>query len=228
MKRILVVEDEQSISMVLKAYLQKAEYEVKQAFDGRQAMVIFEQWKPSLILLDVMLPDTDGWSLLRQIRDKSACPIIMLTALDDIQNRLVGLSGGADDYMGKPFIGEEVVARVQAVLRRQSQVISEDAAIFGSLKVDYQAREVRIGGQSVHLTPRDLDLLLFLTKHPNRSFDREQLIEHIWGFDYDGSDRAVDLSVKRIRQALAAWPAAEGGLITLRGLGYQFHVEKKA
>ncbi|GIQ67330.1 DNA-binding response regulator [Xylanibacillus composti] len=228
MKKILVVEDDTGISMVLKAYLAKAGYEVEQAFDGEQAMEKFVQRNPSLVLLDVMLPGRDGWSILKQIRERSACPVIMLTALGDIPYRLEGLRGGADDYLVKPFIGEEVVARVQAVLRRQLQVVTEDMAIFGSLRINYASREVYLNGQPVRLTPRDLSLLLFLAIHPNQSFEREQLIRCVWGADYGGSDRAVDLAVKRIRQSLAAWPKHEGELVTLRGWGYKFHVRTKS
>ena len=224
MRKVLVVEDEAGISVVLKAYLAKAGYAVEQAYDGERAMALFDEWKPELVLLDVMLPDMDGWSILKRIRERSSCAVIMLTALDDIQNRLVGLDGGADDYMGKPFVGEEVVSRVQAVLRRLPQVQTENAAIFGSLKIDYSACEVTLHGQPVRLTSRDLSLLMFLTRHPNRTFDREHLISSVWGMDYEGSDRAVDLAVKRIRQSLAEWPNEEGDLVTYRRMGYQFHV----
>ncbi|MBO9607937.1 MAG: response regulator transcription factor [Paenibacillaceae bacterium] len=224
MKEILVVEDEASISMVLKAYLNQAGYSVEQAWDGEQAMQLFERWKPALVLLDVMLPDTDGWSILRQIRERSACPVIMLTALNDIHSRLAGLNGGADDYLGKPFNGEEVVARVHAVLRRQPQVVTEDTATFGTLRIDYSAREVTLYGKQMSLSPRDLALFLFLAKHPNKTFEREQLIESVWGMDYEGSDRAVDLAIKRIRQTLAEWPEEEGTILTFRRMGYQFRV----
>lgn len=227
MKQILIVEDEPIISMVLKAYLTKAGYEVEQAFDGMRAMTLFEQWKPSLVLLDVMLPDLDGWTILKLIREQSSCPVIMLTALGDIRNLLEGLNGGADDYLSKPFIGEEVVARVQAVLRRTPQVVTEHEAHFGSLKIDFAAREVSLHGQRVHLTPRDLALLLFMAEHPNQTFVREQLIQCVWGIDYDGSDRAVDLAVKRIRQSLAEWPEEEGEIMTLRGVGYRFRVKRQ-
>jgi DNA-binding response OmpR family regulator len=210
--------------MVLKAYLSRERYAVEQAWDGEQAIALFERWKPSLVLLDVMLPDMDGWSILKWIRERSACPVIMLTAIDDIESRLAGLHGGADDYLGKPFIAEEVVARVKAVLRRMLPVIEEDKALFGSLKIDYSARAVELNGRQVSLLPRDLSLLLFLSKHPNQTFEREQLIEHVWGIDYDGSDRAVDLAVKRIRQQLAEWPPEEGEIVTLRRMGYQFRV----
>lgn len=225
MKKILIVEDEVPISMVLKAYLVKAGYEVEQVFDGGEAIRKFMQWKPSLVLLDVRLPNQDGWLILRTIRDNSACPVIMLTALDDVEQRLKGLREGADDYLCKPFVGEEVVARVQAVLRRQTHVVTEDAAIFGQLKINYASREVTLGGRNITFTPRDLDLLIFFSRHPNQSLSREQLIHAVWGIDYEGSDRAVDLSVKRIRQLLKDWPAEEGEIATMRGLGYQFRVK---
>jgi DNA-binding response OmpR family regulator len=150
---------------------------------------------------------------------------MMLTALDDVEQRLKGLREGADDYLCKPFVGEEVVARVQAVLRRQIHVVTEDAAIFGQLKIHYSSREVTLGGRSLTFTPRDLDLLIFFSRHPNQSLSREQLIDAVWGIDYEGSDRAVDLSVKRIRQLLKDWPEEEGEIATMRGLGYQFRVK---
>ncbi|OXS56537.1 DNA-binding response regulator [Cohnella sp. CIP 111063] len=225
MKKILIVEDELAISMVLKAYLVKAGYMVEQVFDGDEALRVFRQWKPSLVLLDVLLPNQDGWLILNAIRENSACPVIMLTALDDIEQRLRGLREGADDYLCKPFIGEEVVARVQAVLRRQTHVVTEDTAIFGQLKINYAAREVVLNGRNVILTPRDFDLLIFFSRHPNQILSREQLIEEVWGMDYDGSDRAVDLSVKRIRQLLRDWSMEEGEVATIRGLGYQFRVK---
>lgn len=208
---------------MLKAYLTKEGYVVEQAWDGRQAMNLFESWRPSLVLLDVMLPDTDGWSLLKKIRERSACPVIMLTALGDIHNRLTGLNEGADDYVSKPFIVAEVVARVQAVLRRMPLVQVEDIAIYGNLKLDYAAHKVELHGKALKLMPRDLSLLLFMSKHPNQVFNREQLLSNVWGEDFDGSDRAVDLAVKRIRQALAEWPEEEGKIVTLRRMGYQFH-----
>ena len=224
MKKILVAEDEANIAAILQAYLVKAGYQVKQEHDGEQVMHTFERWKPSLVLLDVMLPGVDGWHILRLIRARSDCPVIMLTAFGDITSRLQGLRSGADDYIAKPFVGEEVVARVQAVLRRQPQVTTSDTALFGSLTIDYASREVTIAGRHVRLMPRDLTLLLFLASHPNQSFDREHLIAQVWGVDYFGSDRAVDLAVKRIRHALADWPSQEGEIVTLRGLGYQFRV----
>jgi DNA-binding response OmpR family regulator len=223
-RTILIVEDDRAISMVLGAYLRKAGYAVVQVYNGDEVMNAFERVNPSLILLDVMLPGEDGWSLLKRIRERSACPVIILSAISDIQSKLDGLYGGADDYMAKPFIGEEVAARVEAVLRRRTQVVTEDAVIYGNLKIDFAAREVTLHGRRVELTPRDLSLLMFFAENPNRLFDREQLIRRVWGMDYEGSDRAVDLAVKRLRKSLAAWPKEEGELVTLRGMGYKFRV----
>lgn len=226
MQKVLIVEDEESISLVLRAFLTSAGYEVEQAWNGEQAMKLFEHWKPSLVLLDVMLPDTDGWALLQRIRERCTCPVIMLTALSASQHVLAGLKNGADDYMGKPFIGEEVVARVQTVLRRQQSIVTEHMAMFGSLKIDYAGLEVYLYGERVNLTPRDLALLIYLTRHPNQTLDRQQLIDSVWGIDYDGSERAVDLAIKRIRHTLADWPEEEGAIVTFKRMGYQFRVQR--
>lgn len=228
MKKILIVEDEQTISRVLTAYLQHAGYEVIQVFDGEKALNSFTEHLPNLVLLDVMLPGRDGWSILEDIRKMSACPVIMLTALGDIDYKLKGLNQGADDYISKPFVGEEVVARVHAVLRRSANVLdTENSKQFGSLKINLDSHVVTINGEEVILTPKDLSLLIFLAEHPNRTFTREDLIESVWGMDYEGSDRAVDLAIKRIRQALTNWPITQGEIRTLRGLGYNFSVYEK-
>lgn len=226
MRTILVVEDEPAIARVLVAYLRKAGFAVKLAVDGQQALDSFAKEPPALILLDVMLPHIAGWEVLRRIRETSSCPVIMLTARDGIDDRLSGLNGGADDYMPKPFIPEEVVARVQAVLRRPSQwTDGVRQHRFGRLSIDLLAQHVSLNGAEVTLLPRDLALLLFLAERPNRTFTRDQLIEYVWGSDYEGSDRAVDLSIKRLRQALSHWPAHEGEIRTFRGTGYQLWIE---
>ncbi|QOS97502.1 response regulator transcription factor [Brevibacterium sp. JNUCC-42] len=228
MQTIVVVEDEGPISRVLQVYLEKAGYQVELAFDGEEAITTFDRVTPSLVLLDVMLPGQSGWKVLKYIRTKSSCPVIMLTALGQLDQKITGLNQGADDYITKPFIGEEVVARVNAVMRRSLLVMGDyQARIFGSLKVDYQAHSVMLHGIELTFTPRDLSLFLFLAQHPNQTFTREQLIEHVWGMDYEGSDRAVDLAVKRIRRTLQNWPTDEGEIRTLRGLGYQFCVNEK-
>ncbi|RAP29959.1 hypothetical protein C2W64_02514 [Brevibacillus laterosporus] len=228
MQTIVIVEDEGSISRVLQVYLEKAGYQVELAFDGEEAITTFDRVTPSLVLLDVMLPGQSGWKVLEYIRTKSSCPVIMLTALGQLDQKITGLNQGADDYITKPFIGEEVVARVNAVMRRTLLVMGDyQARIFGSLKVDYQAHSVMLHGIELTFTPRVLSLFLFLAQHPNQTFTREQLIEHVWGMDYEGSDRAVDLAVKRIRRTLQNWPTDEGEIRTLRRLGYQFCVNEK-
>ncbi len=224
MDKVLIVEDEFAISQVLKAYLQKVHFQTEQAYTGTEAIKKFHAWNPDIILLDVMLPEKNGWKILKEIRQESSCPVIMLTALGDVNYRLEGLNEGADDYIAKPFVAEEVVARVKAVLRRTQ----EDKGLirqFGSLEINLQSYQVNVGGHEVDLTPRDLSVLMFLAEHPNHTFTREQLIEQVWGWEYDGSDRAVDLAVKRLRKALQDWPATEGEIKTLRGLGYQLSVK---
>jgi len=226
--KILVVEDDEVISRIIKAYLVKANFQVEQAYNGDDAIEKFDSCNPDLVLLDVMLPVKDGWSVLQYIRSKSPCPVIMLTALGQIQHKLEGLHQGADDYITKPFVGEEVVARVEAVLRRPAQILDgKETKYFGSLKIDFKAHAVYLHGIEIPLIPRDLALLLFMARHPNQTFTREQLIENVWGIDYEGSDRAVDLAIKRIRQSLKNWPQTEGEVKTLRGVGYQFSVYEK-
>ena len=228
MRTILIVEDEKTIARVLAVYLKHEGYEVAQAFGGKEGLDLFTQHQPDLVLLDVMLPEMDGWGVLKEIRKVSSCPVIMLTALGDIDYRLKGLNQGADDYISKPFIGEEVVARVNAVLRRSSNVLdTENTKQFGSLKINMDSHVVTVSGEKIVLTPKDLSLLIFLAERPNRTFTRDILIESVWGLDYDGSDRAVDLAIKRIRQSLVDWPASQGEIRTLRGLGYQFSVYEK-
>ena len=226
MQRILVVEDEIAISRVLKVYLKKHHFTVSQAYTISEASHLFQDEEIDLILLDVMLPDGSGWVFLEKVRAHSPCPVIMLTALGDVPDRLRGLQNGADDYMSKPFVAEEVVARVQAVLRRPTRILSEtDALHYGKLRIHQEERQIFLHNEEVQLTPKDRALLLFLAKHPNQIFDREQLLERVWGHDYFGSDRAVDLAIKRIRQSLKKWPSNEGEIRTIRGMGYEFHVE---
>jgi DNA-binding response OmpR family regulator len=177
------------------------------------------------VLLDIMLPGKSGWEILKEIRQISTCPVIMLTALGEVNYRLEGLNEGADDYITKPFVAEEVVARVKAVLRR-TQGDNAPKRKFGSLEINLQSHDVHVNNQVIDLTPRDLSVLMFLAEHPNQTFTRDQLIEQVWGWEYDGSDRAVDLAIKRLRKSLQDWPVEEGEIKTLRGLGYQLSVKK--
>lgn len=224
-KHVLIIEDDFAISEVLKAYLKKANFLVSQAYDGIEGMTQFDKISPDIIILDVMLPYKNGWDVLKDIRSVSMVPVIMLTALGDIDDKLTGLNGGADDYIEKPFEAEEVLARIQAVLRR-SGAKHTNQVTFGQLSINFTAHQVMLSNQPIVLTPRDLAVLLFLAEYPNQTFTREQLIDAVWGYDYEGSDRAVDLAIKRIRQALRSWPKSEGEIKTLRGLGYQLYVKK--
>lgn len=228
MRKILIVEDELAISMVLGAYLENAGYDVDYAYNGEEALRKLEEETPALILLDIMMPYVDGWSVLSFIRKKSACPVIMLTALSDTEQKLKGFENGADDYITKPFVGEEVIARVQAVLRRSCHY-QEDERVkyYGDLKINYVSHQVFLNGIEVPFTPRDLSVFLFLASNPNQTFTRDQLLDHVWGNDYDGSDRAVDLAIKRIRKLLNGWDPKDGEIKTLRGLGYQFYIQEK-
>ncbi|WP_416150720.1 response regulator transcription factor [Salipaludibacillus sp. HK11] len=229
MTTILVIEDEESINHVLRVFLQREGWMVIQAFTGSEGVDAYYDHKPDLILLDVMLPDRDGWSILNEIRKESDCPVLMLTALGDVQHRLTGLNSGADDYITKPFVADEVVARVHAVLRRVTKSSNEESSsfIFGELMINEATRDVRVDGNIVSLLPRDFSLLVYFARHPNQTLTREQLLESVWGIDYQGTDRAVDLSVKRIRKALRNWSTEEGELTTVRGMGYQFRVYTK-
>ncbi|MCU6793086.1 response regulator transcription factor [Paenibacillus sp. WQ 127069] len=225
MKQILLIEDDTVISMVLKAYLDREGYSVRQAYSCREAISAFQSKTPELVLLDLGLPDGDGLTLLAYIRERSACPVIILTALSDLTHKLEGLNQGADDYISKPFIGEEVIARVNAVLRRSSHSFKQaEVQHYGSLRVNYKAHSVHLNEEELKFTPKDLDLLFYLLQHPNQTLSREQLIEGVWVYDYEGSDRAVDMAINRVRQALRNWNPLEGEIVTIRGMGYQARV----
>ncbi|MCL5057459.1 MAG: response regulator transcription factor [Actinobacteria bacterium] len=224
MKTIMVVEDEAPIALLLKVYLERAGLRVHIATDGEEALEALNGVKPSLVLLDLMLPGKDGWSVLDCIRRQSSCPVIILTARGAVQDRLYGFEQGADDYIPKPFDPDEVVARVKAVLRRPDRLVEPEIIRYGSLQVNYTSRTAAINGNPVYLAPRDWELLAFLARHPNRAFTRDQLLDNVWGLDYEGGDRAVDVAVKRLRQSLLEWPGVEGEIATVRGMGYLLRV----
>ncbi|MFZ5648933.1 MAG: response regulator transcription factor [Bacillota bacterium] len=227
MQTILVVEDDAPIALLIKVYLEKAGYRVQMAADGEEALKSFSEINPSLVLLDLMLPEKDGWEVLNEIRSQSSCPVIMITARGAVEDRLKGLNLGADDYISKPFDPDEVVARVQAVLRRPARLIEPEIIRIGGLVVDFTSRTISIRGVPVPLAPRDWELMAFLVRHPNKVFTRNQLLDYVWGTDYIGADRAVDTAVKRIRQSLRDWPPDEGEIITIRGAGYLLRVREK-
>lgn len=220
MPTIVIAEDEMPIRRVLALYFERAGYTVLQAENGEEALRFWKEHTIDGFVLDIMMPFVDGWTVLETIRAESDVPIIMLTALGDAPNRIQGLKKGADDYIAKPFEAEEVVLRMEAIFKR----IAPSRFVYGSLVIVPEGHTVTLNGRTINLTPKDFAMLAFLARHPNRTFTREEIIEHVWGNFYEGSDRAIDVAVKRIRQALRDWPAEEGQIKTIRGTGYQFHV----
>ncbi|NOU74623.1 response regulator [Paenibacillus sp. LMG 31458] len=227
MKRVLLIEDELPIASVLQAYLEKDNYEVKwNSGEGEiDVMEQFLSWRPDLVLLDLMLPnDQNGIEILHQIRELGSCPVIILTARGDVPDRLQGFGQGADDYIAKPFDPQEVMARIQAVLRRSVYMTDSDIVRIGSLVVYVSTRTVTVGNEQISLLPRDYQLLQFLVEHPNQCFERDHLLNEVWGIDFEGGDRSVDTAIKRLRKSLYQWPAHEGEIDTIRGMGYSLRV----
>jgi DNA-binding response OmpR family regulator len=225
-KTILVVDDEIKITEVIKSYLEAAGYTVLSAHNGTGALSLFEKNPPALIVLDLMLPDISGEDICRNIRRKSNVPIIMLTAKVDDADVISGLGIGADDYLTKPFSPKQLVARVEAVLRRTS---AEPAALMsafsfsdGTLVIDGLRHEVRKNGQMISLTPNEYNLLLTMAKYPSKAFTREELIRLALGDDYDGFDRVIDTHIKNIRQKLGDDSRTPHYILTLHGTGYRF------
>lgn len=224
---ILLVDDDPNIRRLVQLYLEKEGFRVVCADRGDDALNIFRKEPPDLMLLDVMLPGTDGWSVLKSVRKTSAIPIIMLTAKDETFDKVLGLELGADDYITKPFESKELVARVKAVLRRtQTPEEKTDVLSFPALTVSLAQYEVLYEGNKVDMPPKELEVLYFLASHPNQVFTRDQLLEQVWGFNFVGdSSRTVDVHIKRIREKL---PDCEkhGWLIrTIWGVGYKFEIK---
>ncbi len=224
MKRILVIEDEMPIARLIQVYLERAGFEVLWNTGDQEAIPVFRSWKPDLVLLDLMLPDHDGLDILSQVRQYGSCPVIIVTARGTVPDKLLGLAQGADDYIAKPFDPEEVLARVQAVLRRSSYLTDSDTVRLGSLTIDFTAQTALLGNMPLSLLPRDWQLLAFLSRHPNQCFSREHLLDQVWGVDFEGGDRSVDTAVKRLRKNLLSWPSSEGEITTIRGTGYSLRV----
>ena len=225
-RTVLVVEDDRNIADLLRLYLEKEGYEVRLAYDGLKALEKFRETKPDLVLLDVMLPGMDGWGVCRSIRQDSKTPIIMLTAKSETEDKVSGLRQGADDYITKPFEMREVLARIEAVLRR-SGLEPEKASRrleFDNLIIDMDAFELTVGEKKVPTPPKEMELLFHLASAPNRVFTRNQLLDEVWGFDYFGDTRTVDVHIKRLREKLegasAAWE-----LKTVWSVGYKFEVK---
>lgn len=226
MTTILVVEDEQPVCDLVRVYLEKESFAVEVAMNGREALEKVAHNKYDLILLDIMLPEVDGWAICKEIRKSSSTPIIMLTAKSEEFDRVLGLELGADDYISKPFSPREMVARVKAVLRRTQGAdnAQREVLTFPQLVLDKAANRVEVAGQEVQLTPREFDLLWFLASRPERVFTREQLLEAVWGYSYLGDARTVDTHIRRLREKLR--PAGVSYIKTVWGKGYKFEVSK--
>ena len=226
--KILLVDDDPNIRQLVNLYLEKEGFEVSMADRGDAALKAFRQSPPDLMLLDLMLPGMDGWEVCREVRKTSNLPIIMLTAKDETFDKVLGLELGADDYIVKPFDMKELVARIKAVLRRyqQPEPSAENKALtFQGLTVNIAQYTVSFKGREIEMPPKELELLHFLASHPNQVFTREQLLEQVWGYDYFGDSRTVDVHVKRLREKLEGGEALGWQIKTVWGVGYKFEVK---
>ena len=224
---VLVVEDDRNIAELLQMYLEKEGYAVTVAYDGGQGLAKYRAIKPDLLLLDVMMPVMDGWSVCKAIRDEAATPIIMLTAKGETDDKVAGLKAGADDYITKPFEMKEVLARIEAVLRRSGGVSTETKSrklVFDKLIIDMDAFELMVDGKKVDTPPKEMELLFYLASSPNRVYTRNQLLDEVWGFDYFGDSRTVDVHIKRLREKLEG-TSESWSLKTVWGVGYKFEVQ---
>ena len=223
---VLVIEDDKNISELLQMYLEKEGYAVTTAGDGGQGLTKFRAIRPDLVLLDVMMPVMDGWEVCKAIRAESQTPVIMLTAKSETDDKVVGLKSGADDYITKPFEMREVLARIEAVLRRSDRCAPVEASrrlSFDKLIIDMDAFELTVDGQKMEAPPKEMELLFYLASSPNRVYTRNQLLDEVWGFDYFGDSRTVDVHVKRLREKLEG-VSQQWSLKTVWGVGYKFEV----
>ena len=226
---VLIVEDDRNIAELLQLYLEKEGYAVTIAADGGQGLAKFRAIKPDLVLLDVMMPVMDGWEVCRAIREEAQTPIIMLTAKSETADKVQGLRSGADDYITKPFEMREVLARVEAVLRRTSANPTQKKArrlVFDKLVIDMDAFELTVAGKKVDTPPKEMELLFYLASSPNRVYTRNQLLDEVWGFDYFGDSRTVDVHVKRLREKLEG-VSDRWSLKTVWGVGYKFEADSQ-
>ncbi|MBQ1232034.1 MAG: response regulator transcription factor [Clostridia bacterium] len=224
--KILVVDDDSNISELLKVYFTNEGYEVKTASDGMEGISFFKMYEPDIVLLDIMLPKKDGWQVCREIREMSSKPIIMITAKGEVFDKVLGLELGADDFLVKPFDMKELSARVKAVLRRYQAHNNQDddeVVKFENIEISRQKYELKLKGKSVDIPPKELELLYFLASNYNRVFTRDQLLDKVWGFDYLGDSRTVDVHVKRLREKLEG--ASDKWILkTVWGVGYKFEL----
>lgn len=230
-QKILIVDDDNNIAELIALYLTKECFDTKIVNDGEEALEVYKSYAPNLILLDLMLPGIDGYQVCREIRAKDSIPIIMLSAKGEVFDKVLGLELGADDYIMKPFDSKEMVARVKAVLRRYQPVKAQTSTAPVAKAVTYQDLEVNLSnysvvymGENVDMPPKELELLYFLASSPNQVFTREQLLDHIWGYEYIGDTRTVDVHVKRLREKVK--DHANWSLTTVWGIGYKFEVRE--
>lgn len=224
--KILVIDNDPSVCELIRNHFEGEGYEVKCVSDGSEGINTFKIYEPDITLLDIMLPRKDGWQVCREIREISSRPIIMISAKSDIFDKVLGLELGADDYLVKPFDIKELAARVKAVIRRchkDTEAVDDDIIKFENIEISHQKYELKIKGKSIDIPPKELELLYFLASNYNRVFSRDQLLDKVWGFDYLGDSRTVDVHIKRLREKLEG--VSEKWLIkTVWGIGYKFEV----
>ena len=225
-RKVLIVEDDHNIADLLRLYLEKEGYEVAIAPDGVKGVERFRSEQPDLVLLDVMLPGMDGWAVCRSIRAEAKTPIIMLTAKSETEDKVYGLKQGADDYITKPFEMKEVLARIEAVLRRSGMEPEKGGRrlTFDKLIIDMEAFELTVDGKKLSIPPKEMELLFHLASSPNRVYTRNQLLDEVWGFDYFGDTRTVDVHIKRLREKLEG-VSEQWELKTVWSVGYKFEVK---
>ena len=226
-QKILIVDDDANICELLRMYLNKDGFDTETAADGEQAIEIARRYNPDLILLDIMMPRLDGWQVCREVRKTSEVPIIMLTAKGEVFDKILGLELGADDYISKPFDTKEVVARIKAVLRRSGERNKKNAVKevrFDKLIINLTNYELTVDGEQIDTPPKELELIYHLASNPNRVYTRDQLLDEVWGFDYYGDSRTVDVHVKRLREKLEN-VSDKWSLKTVWGVGYKFETK---
>lgn len=221
--RILIVDDEERIREMIQEYASPEGFDIDEASDGVEALALFKQVQYSLVILDVMMPNMDGWSVCREIRKTSQVPVIMLTARGEEYDKLFGFELGVDDYMAKPFSPKELLARIKAIIRRSTPagegVDKREHVTFDGLEIEFNSRNVFVDGSIVSLTPKEYELLNFFVQNPNRVFSRDQLLNSVWGYDFIGDDRTVDTHVKMLRESLGRYRRF---IVTVWGTGYKF------
>lgn len=224
MSKILIVEDEIRLREMVKEYLENEDFEISEAGDGVEAMERFKEFNPDLVLLDIMLPKIDGWSVLKELRKISETPVVMMTARGEEYDKLFGFELGVDDYVVKPFSLKELTARVRAVLRRFAGRIEQHNNIyeFDTLNINLDSRKVVLDGENVSMTPKEFDLLSFLIQHQDKVYTREQLLDKIWGYEFGGDYRTVDTHIKMLRESLGSYRSL---VVTVWGVGYKFEVD---